>query len=466
MAKNNNLTEEKQKELLFLKSTYEMHCRTREEALLRGKTKNIGKIDKIINETVASMSQIDKDFARKCVEEQRAKNKKVDILDAINEGDDGKTLYEMLGAEEPVEEVVEDKNQQEEKSFYEQYDEDAKDLYQMADEISDDYEEQRAEENDTNTNVSDKIKELEEETKIYNNVDPNAQYDLIPLPSRGECYKVKVDRLPVAYLTAADENLITSPNLYESGNISSILLKKKIMNKNIDVDNLIAGDVDAIMVFLRGTSYGNNFPITATDPKTGEKVDTTVDLSKLKYKPFNLTGDENGFFDYKLPKSGANIKFKFLTKKEEGLLQKLNKRESQGIAVFDINEAIEKIKNALKTDDKLNDGDRTQIIDISDKLKKWSDKLSSNKQALPYTKSVTNTMEMQIVSINGNTDRKYIHNYVMNMYASDSLAFRRYVYDNQPGVDFEIDVERPVSMGGGTFKCFLEWDDYVFWHIA
>ena len=134
--------------------------------------------------------------------------------------------------------------------------------------------------------------------------------------------------------------------------------------------------------------------------------------------------------------------------------------------MFDINDAIDKIKNALKTDDKLNDGDRNQIIEISNKLKKWSDNLAQNKQVLPYTKSVTNTMEMQIVSVNGNTDRKYIHNFVMNMHASDSLAFRRYVYDNQPGVDFEIEVERPVSDGGGTFKCFLEWDDYVFWHIA
>jgi hypothetical protein len=75
-------------------------------------------------------------------------------------------------------------------------------------------------------------------------------------------------------------------------------------------------------------------------------------------------------------------------------------------------------------------------------------------------------MEMQIVSVDGNTDKKFIHNFVMNMPASDSLAFRRYVYDNQPGVDFEVDVERPVSHGGGTFKCFLEWDDYVFWHIS
>ena len=52
------------------------------------------------------------------------------------------------------------------------------------------------------------------------------------------------------------------------------------------------------------------------------------------------------------------------------------------------------------------------------------------------------------------------------MSARDSLAFRRYIYDNKPGMDFEIEVNRPESLGGGSFKTFLEWDDYVFWHIA
>ena len=463
MANKLKLTEEQQKQLLFLKSTFEMHCKTREEAEMLGKTKNIDKIDKIIDETVKSMSQIDPNFARKCVEEYRQKNKKTNVIDFINENESHESVYEVINENEEI-----NKNEkmfdEDTKAFYEQFADDEPDLYAMADEIKDKEENHdNAANNETQKDIFDGVVS---DDAIYNNVDPNAQYDLIPLPSKGECYKTKIDRIPVGYLTAADENLITSPNLYESGSISQILLKKKILNKDINVDDLVSGDVDAIMVFLRGTSYGNDFPIVATDPRNGKKIDTTVDLSKLKYKPFTLRGDENGHFDFTLPRSGAKIKFKFLTKKEENLLQKLNRKERQTVAVFHINDAIEKIKNALKTDDKLNDGDRTQIIEINKKLQKWSENLSQNKKTLPYTKTVTNTMEMQIVSINGNTDRKYIHNYILNMPASDSLAFRRYVYDNQPGVDFEIEVERPVSDGGGTFNCFLEWDDYVFWHIA
>jgi uncharacterized protein (DUF2147 family) len=438
---------------------------------MRGKTKNINKIDKIINETVAQMSQIDSNFARKCVEDYKSKSKKFDLVEAVNNYYDFSEAQDY-DLEEDDSFVGDEEVQEQTKSFYEQFADDDPDLYKMADSI----EEQEAPQSDTV--VDSFVQESQEvstsndspthtvEDAQYNNIDPNAQYDLIPLPSKGECYKVKIDRVPVGYLTAADENLITSPNLYESGSITSILLKKKILNKNINVDNLIAGDVDAIMVFLRGTSYGNDFPITVTDPKNGKKFETTVDLSKLKYKPFNLVGDENGYFDFKLPRTGVNIKFKFLTKKDENTLQKINRKEAKGVAVFDINDAIDKINNALKVDDKLNDADRNKIIDASSKLQKWSENLETQQNKVPYTKTITNLMEMQIVSVNGNSDKKFIHNFVMNMPASDSLAFRRYVYDNQPGVDFEVEVERPVSHGGGTFKCFLEWDDYVFWHIS
>lgn len=474
-TKKKGLTEEQQKALLFYKSTYEMHAKTREEALLRGKTKNIPKIDQILHETYQQMAQIDPDFAKQCVGEFKSKGKKFDMMEAINGADDSQSLFDVLDAEKEVVDMSEDPDIKEQtQSFYDQFTSDEPDLYELADTIED--------EAPVNESVSDSFvqaaqdveskpvnlnMELAANEAIHNNVDPNAQYDLIPLPSKGECYKVKIDRLPVGYLTAADENLITSPNLYESGSISSILLKKKILNKNINVDNLIAGDVDAIMVFLRGTSYGNDFPIVATDPKTGQKVETSVDLSKLKYKPFSLKGDENGHFSFKLPRLGNNIKFKFLTKKDEQLLQKINKRESQGVAIYDLTEAIDKIKGVLQSDEKINELDRNQIIDANGKLQKWLENLKQNtKNGSPYTKAITNMMEMQIVSVDGNTDRKFIHDFVMNMPASDSLAFRRFIYDNQPGVDFEVEVERPVSQGGGTFKCFLEWDDYVFWHIA
>ena len=52
------------------------------------------------------------------------------------------------------------------------------------------------------------------------------------------------------------------------------------------------------------------------------------------------------------------------------------------------------------------------------------------------------------------------------MPANDSLKLRRYIIDNEPGLDFEVEIERPESLGGGSFKSFLEWSDSVFLNIA
>ena len=52
------------------------------------------------------------------------------------------------------------------------------------------------------------------------------------------------------------------------------------------------------------------------------------------------------------------------------------------------------------------------------------------------------------------------------MIAKDSLELRKYIMANEPGVDFEIEIQRPESLGGGSFKTFLEWDDSVFLNLA
>lgn len=470
MAKK-QLDEKSKKMLLMLKANYEMQMDEREQCLLRGKKDSEERMNVIIKDTLAQISKIDPAFANKCIREYSKDAKNKSLLDAINESDDSGTVFDALELMDVKEEKFEKINEPTKKEdifgdveydnerpsiFDEIEDTDDENIYEIADKVDNSFKEELETANE----------QLALDDSALNNVDPNAQYDVIPLPSRGECYSVKIEKLPVGYLTAADENLITSPNLYESGSMTNILLKRKILNKDVDVDNLVAGDVDAIMLFLRGTSYGNEFPITATDPKTGRKIEQTIDLASLKYKKFTLKGDENGHFEFTLPRTKAKIKFKFLTKKEERLLQKLNKNENNGIAAAELSEGIEKIKNALKADNGLNDKERNIIIDAEKKLEKWATAFKKNNVAAPYSKTITNMMEMQIVSINGLTDNKKKHDFIMSMPASDSLAFRRYIFDNQPGVDFEVDVQRPESLGGGSFKCFLEWDDSIFWNIS
>ena len=60
---------------------------------------------------------------------------------------------------------------------------------------------------------------LKDEFLPVSNINNNSSYDVIPLPSRGECYPNKMATIPVGYLTAYDENLIVAPNLYKEGQV-------------------------------------------------------------------------------------------------------------------------------------------------------------------------------------------------------------------------------------------------------
>jgi hypothetical protein len=119
----------------------------------------------------------------------------------------------------------------------------------------------------------------------------------------------------------------------------------------------------------------------------------------------------------------------------------------------------------LKSDTILEGKEKSAILDATRKIDEWIKKIeltNSNK----FTKGITNRMEMQIVAINGNYDREYIRKSIYNMPAKDSLMLRRYILENEPGLDFEVEIERPESLGGGSFKTFLEWNDTVFFNIA
>ena len=295
------------------------------------------------------------------------------------------------------------------------------------------------------------------------NVNNNSVYDVIKLPSKGECYTNKMSTIPVGFLTAYDENLIASPNLYRDGQLFDYLLKEKIMN-GVNPATLLEGDRDAIILWLRATGYGNEFPITATDNETGQEFESVVDLSKIGFKEFKLKGDENGWFDFKLPGSGDNIKFRFLTHQDILDLNSIDEEESMALRKFRIQE-INKNLNELVESDESGKAMKKRLFECLRTLEEWEESLEDDDD-MPFTNAITNRMELSVMSVNGVTDRTYIANYVRNMRVKDSSALRRYIAENEPGLDYNIEVERPASLGGGSTTVFLSLDQYVFLNIA
>lgn len=336
-----------------------------------------------------------------------------------------------------------------------------------------------------NEKVKDKEKEekvvtdVQKETKVseereevnydfdFSSIPDYVQYDVIPLPSNGECYPHHIGRVPVAYLTAADENIIASPNMYRDGKIIDVILERKILDKRIKVSELCQGDRDAIILWLRATGYGNDFPIVATHPETEKKYNLSIDLSTLKYLDFNLKGDENGLFEYKTG-NGDVLKFKCLSKDDEDTVKKTIISNRINNNIYEAVKFANKIKECVNGIDKLSEEDRKDlndcISDIKDILSENTD-TSGNVTENDITEVITLQMKTYTASVNGNTDREYIGKYIDNMRAKEALAYRTFVNQNRPGINFVIKVNVPESDGGGSFDTFLTFDNTIFINI-
>ena len=70
------------------------------------------------------------------------------------------------------------------------------------------------------------------------------------------------------------------------------------------------------------------------------------------------------------------------------------------------------------------------------------------------------------MAVDGITDKKYIYDFIRKMNVRDSAALRKYMSQNEPGVDYNITIERPESLGGGSVNTFLQLDQFLFLNIT
>jgi hypothetical protein len=487
MAKNNGNTggmapEEVKKELLLLKNSYDMYEKTKEETENVMKTrldKNGNKryTEDRLNDTMKLMQTMQDDIVKKYAqfggnpEELKAKKR-----GRKSNGNRKKMLEEIMKKERMREQIEAMKNSQgkkvegpeEERNIPE-------DDFPTLDGSESRYIDYIGNGiKDAVESVSEPSEEvLEDGVDNYTtiNINPakaqgnNIKFDYIPLPSKGEGYKSKIKKIPVAYLTAYDENLIVSPNLYKDGTFLEYMLKTKIMTDEIEADELLPGDRDAIILWLRGSGYGPEYPVTATDNATGEKFETVVDLSKISVKKFTLKGDANGHFTFELPFSKDKIKFKFLSYKDIKNLEKMEENENLKLKKLKINELNSQLGEYISADEDIDRALKMRMSDAMKAITEYANSIDAEEDTL-FSHTVTNKLIESIVSVNGVTDRKYINEYVMFMNVRDSSALRKYITENEPGMDFNVTVQKPASLGGGSLTMFLTLDQFIFLNIA
>jgi len=236
-------------------------------------------------------------------------------------------------------------------------------------------------------------------------------YDIIELPSQALLYPNRKSNVKVEYLTARDESIITSPNIVANNKVVDTLLERKVKDLGFDVTELLEGDRVAILVYLRVTGFGSDYTQLVWNDKKSEYEEGVVDLSSLKPKKLTIKPDEDNNFDYELPISKKKIKFRFLNSKDD------------------------------------------QEIDIIDEqyMKRNNTEISNR---------IIITLERQVVSIDGETDKIKLSSILKNLKIMDSRSLRKYISDIEPGLNLDT-VAR--TQGGESVPTFLKFNRSFFW---
>lgn len=240
---------------------------------------------------------------------------------------------------------------------------------------------------------------MDEQSRTYGQESLTLPHDVVPLPSEGIFYKNRKKSIKVGYLTAADENIIMAGG----DNLAINLLRNKIYEPDFKVEDMLEGDVEAVLIFLRNTAFGPDMMVTTTDPKTGKQFQVNISLEQLPI----LKGQEptsEGCFVTTLPKSNVTVKLKPLTYGE--------------------------LREITKT-------------------------LESYPQGR-VSPSVTMRLQKQILEINGVQERGEIVKFIEQLPISDSKYIRKFMNENEPKLDMSKVVTTPsgekltVNVGFGV----------------
>ena len=224
--------------------------------------------------------------------------------------------------------------------------------------------------------------------------------EVIDLPSKGHFYPsdnpLSSGQVEIKYMTAKEEDILTSANLIQKGIVLDKLLQALIVSEGVNLDDVLIGDKNAIMIASRILAYGKDYKFEYTDPSNNEKKTHTIDLSKLEHKKIDFKSHPKGQnqFSFELPNSKRKVTFKLLTQREE--------------------KNIDAELKALR------------------KLSKDSG----------ITSEITTRLKASILSVDGNDERAFINNFVDNEFLSmDSFSYRANLITLTPDVNLSETIE-------------------------
>lgn len=145
----------------------------------------------------------------------------------------------------------------------------------------------------------------------------NLPTEMVELPSKGLIYPedspLASGQIEMKYMTAKEEDILTNQNYIRNGSVIDRLMKSLIVSKDVNYNDLLIGDKNALMFAARVLSYGKDYEFMY------DGLEQSVDLSRLElqYLDENLVQNRANEFTFKLPNTENVITFKLLTHGDE-----------------------------------------------------------------------------------------------------------------------------------------------------
>ena len=168
--------------------------------------------------------------------------------------------------------------------------------------------------------------------------------ELVDLPSKGRFYPEGhplhgQETVEIKFMTAKDEDILTSPSLLKKGIAIDRLIQNVILNKEINVSTLLSGDKSAIMIASRINGFGAEYMTQVTCPSCEVQSETSFDLGALEtyygndYSEYDVTDTGRGTYIIKTPRTGFDVEVRLLTSKDEAVLVAKMKKANEGTAI-------------------------------------------------------------------------------------------------------------------------------------
>lgn len=125
----------------------------------------------------------------------------------------------------------------------------------------------------------------------------------IYLPSMGLFYSKNISSLKVRALNGYDEIMLSSLYMSPAGNAIKVLLNNVIIDSDLEYDELLVCDRDAILLFLRSATYGDEIEMDFVCPDCSLESKGALRISSVEAKDIICPPNQLGEFEYILPSS-------------------------------------------------------------------------------------------------------------------------------------------------------------------